>query len=91
MKKVFHFKRRNPPILWRIKWLLVLTAMASLEFLPIPVTASTLIFVWHARPLWFKIMVDKLYSHLSIESPDDSDLSFFSKYQQQHPKHFDKH
>lgn len=91
MKKIFHFKRRNPPLLWRVKWLLVLIAIGCLEILPIPVTDSILIFVWLARPLWFKNMIDRLYSHLSPKSQDDSELSFFSNYQQQHPKHFDHH
>jgi hypothetical protein len=90
MKKIFHFKRRNPPLLWRIKWFLILAAIGCMEILPIPVTDSILIFVLIYRPRWFKNVVDKLYSHISSPTVDDSDLSYFSKYQLQHSKHFDK-
>ncbi|AMK79156.1 MULTISPECIES: hypothetical protein [Methylomonas] len=90
MKKIFHFKRRNPPLLWRIKWFLILAAIGCMEILPIPVTDSILIFVLFYRPLWFKNVVDKLYSHLAPETIDDTELSYFSKYQLQHPKNFDK-
>lgn len=90
MKKFFHFKRRNPPLLWRAKWLLVLLMIGSFEILPIPVTDSILIFVLLTRPLWFKRVVDKLYSHLTDEIPDEDDMSFFAKYQQQHPRQFKK-
>ena len=61
------FKRRNPPILWRAKWLLVLFAIGCLEILPIPVTDSILIYIVLFRPTWFKSVVDKLYSHLLFE------------------------
>ena len=90
MKKIFRFKRRNPPFLWRAKWFLVLFTIGCMEILPIPVTISILIFVLIARPLWFKRVVDKLYSHLADDALDESDLSYFSKYQLNHPKHFDK-
>ncbi len=90
MKKIFHFKRRNPSLLWRAKWLLVLVAIGCLEILPIPVTDSMLIFVLLARPLWFKNLVDKLYSHLTDGAIAEDEPSYFAKYQQKHPKHFHK-
>lgn len=88
MKPIFHFKRRNPPVLWRLKWLLVLVTIGCFEILPIPVTDSILIFILLTRPMWFKRVIDKLYSHLDHQDGDDDDLSFFTKYQQQHPRHF---
>lgn len=90
MKRIFHFKRRNPPFLWRAKWLLILVAIGCFEILPIPVTDSILIFVLLTRPLWFKNVVDKLYSHLSADVLDEDDLPYFTKYQLHHPKHFEK-
>lgn len=90
MKKLFRFKRRYPPLLWRTKWFLILVIIGCMEIMPIPVTDSILIFVLLYRPLWFKRIVDKLYSHLSAENLDEDDLSFFSKYQLQHPKYFEK-
>lgn len=69
---------------------MVLLTIGCMEILPIPVTDSILIFVLLARPLWFKKVVDKLYSHLSEEAIDESELSYFSKYQLHHPKRFDK-
>jgi hypothetical protein len=91
MKKLFKFKRRNPPFLWRLKWFFVLATIGCMEILPIPVTDSILIFVLLARPLWFKKVVDKLYSHLSDKTFDENDLPYFAKYQLQHPKHPEKH
>lgn len=70
MKKIRLFKRRNPPLLWRTKWFLVLFSIGCMEILPIPVTDSILIFVLVVRPLWFKGVVDKLYSHLDQEDSD---------------------
>lgn len=67
MKKFFRFKRRNPPVLWRAKWLLILTTIGCMEIMPIPVTDSILIYILLFRPLWFKGVVDKLYSHLLPE------------------------
>lgn len=61
------FKRRNPPILWRAKWLLLLVTIGCLEILPVPVTDSILIYILLFRPSWFKGVVDKLYSHLLPE------------------------
>ena len=90
MKKLFHFKRRNPPLLWRTKWFLVLVTIGCMEILPIPVTDSILIFVLLYRPLWFKRVIDKLYSHLNDGAIDEDDLSYFAKYQLHHAKHFDK-
>lgn len=90
MKKIFRFKRRQPSLLWRVKWFLVLITIGCMEILPIPVTDSILIFVLIYRPLWFKNVIDKLYSHLSDSAVDDADLSYFSKYQLDHPKHFEK-
>lgn len=90
MKKIFRFKRRSPPLLWRAKWLLVLVTIGCLEILPIPVTDSILIFVLLYRPLWFKKVIDKLYSHLNDDFMDETDLSYFTKYQMSHPKHFEK-
>ncbi len=90
MKKIFHFKRRNPPLLWRLKWFLVLVTIGCFEILPVPVTDSILIFVLIYRPLWFKNVVNKLYSHLPSASPEETELSYFSKYQLDHPKHFNK-
>ncbi len=90
MKKIFRFKRGNPPILWRAKWFLALLTIGCMEILPIPVTDSILIFVLIARPIWFKKTVDKLYSHLSDEGIDENELAYFSKYQLHHPKHFNK-
>lgn len=90
MRKIFKFKRRNPPLLWRFKWFLILATIGCMEILPIPVTDSILIFVLVYRPLWFKRMVDKLYSHLSTDTINEEDLSYFSKYQIQHPKYFDR-
>lgn len=85
MKKLFHFQRRKPPLLWRAKWLLLLIVIGCLEVMPIPVTDSILIFVWLFRPLWFKRLVDKLYSHLDAE---DDDEPFFTRYRKQHAKSF---
>lgn len=90
MKKFFRFKRRQPALLWRVKWFLVLLTIGCMEILPIPVTDSILIFVLIARPLWFKKVVDKLYSHLSDQAMDESEMSYFSKYQLDHPRHFEK-
>lgn len=90
MRKFFHFKSRKPPLWWRVKWLLVLVTIGCLEILPIPVTDSILIFVVLYRPLWFKRVVDKLYSHLQPETPEEADLSYFAKYQRRHPRHFEK-
>lgn len=90
MKKLFHFKRRNPPFWWRAKWLLILVTIGCFEVLPIPVTDSILIFVLLYRPKWFKRVVDKLYSHLEPETIEEGDLSYFAKYQRNHPKHFEK-
>ncbi len=73
MTKLFRFKRRNPPLLWRAKWFLILLTIGCMEIMPIPVTDSILIFVLIARPMWFKNTVDKLYSHLSVDS--DRDIS----------------
>ncbi len=86
MKKIFRFKRRYPPLLWRVKWFMVLVTIGCFEILPVPVTDSILIFVLIYRPLWFKKVIDKLYSHLADETLDESELSFFSKYQLEHPK-----
>ncbi len=61
------FRRRTPPILWRVKWLLVLATIGCLEILPVPVTDSILIYILLFRPSWFKGVVDKLYSHLLPE------------------------
>ncbi len=89
MKKIFRLKRRYPPLLWRVKWFLVLAVIGCMEILPVPVTDSILIFVLIFRPLWFKNMVDKLYSHLTTEG-EEAELSFFSKYQLHHSRQSNK-
>jgi len=38
MKKFIRFKRRTPPLLWRLKWFLALLTIGCMEILPIPVT-----------------------------------------------------
>lgn len=91
MNKLFHFKRRNPPVLWRIKGVLLLIIIGCMEILPLPVTDSILIFVWLARPMWFRNLVDKLYGRQHNDDvADNGEPAFFKKYQQQHPKHFKK-
>ncbi len=89
MSKFFYFKSRKPPFWWRVKWLLILVAIGFLEILPIPVTDSVLIFVLLYRPLWFKRVVDKLYSHLQPETSEGDDLSYFAKYQRRHSRQFE--
>lgn len=76
-------------MLWRAKWFLILLTIGCMEILPIPVTDSILMFVLLTRPMWFKNIVDRLYSHLTSEVIDETELSYFTKYQMHHPKHFD--
>ena len=86
MRKIFRLKRKNPPFLWRLKWFFILLTIGCMEILPIPVTDSILIFVLISRPIWFKRVVDKLYSHLTPEPFEESDLSYFTKHQLHHSK-----
>jgi hypothetical protein len=60
-------KHPQPPLLWRLKWFLILLSIGCMEILPIPVTDSILMFVLFFRPQWFKGVVDRLYAQLPGE------------------------
>jgi hypothetical protein len=54
---------RQPSIIWRTKWFMVLLVLLIIDISPIPfpLTATTCLYILLFRPCWFKKWVDKLY------------------------------
>jgi hypothetical protein len=55
-------KMQKPPLAWRLKWFLVLIFMMIIDLGPIPFSATLLMFVFIFRPIWFRTVIDKLYT-----------------------------
>ncbi len=55
-------KKQKPPLAWRLKWFLVLIFMMIIDLGPIPFSATLLMFVFIFRPIWFRTVIDKLYT-----------------------------
>jgi len=52
----------QPPFFWRLQWLLVLIIMFMVDFSPIPLSATVMLYVFLFRPDWFKRFIERLYA-----------------------------
>ena len=51
-----------PSFFWQLKWLIVILAMMILDFSPFPVSSLVFLYIFLFRPIWFKTVIDRLYS-----------------------------
>ncbi|MCQ8105570.1 hypothetical protein NP590_15775 [Methylomonas sp. SURF-2] len=52
----------GPGLFWRLKWLCLLLLMMVLDISPIPFSGAACVYIFLARPRWFKRFVERLYS-----------------------------